>query len=93
MLWARLGSWRIVEVDGVATGDHVDVRAGLLQETCEVGRGGAGADDRDGAPTELAYPGVLRAVGDEFLRQIGEDGRDMAEVGDANGDDDAAGGD
>ena len=82
---------RIVEFDGVAAGDQVDVGSGFLQEAGEIARGGASPDDGYGAAAELAEFGVLRAVGDEVWRQVGEDGRDVFEVRDADGDDDTTG--
>ena len=76
-----------------ATDDHVDFGSSFLQEACEVGRGGTCTDNSDGATAEFADLCMLRAVGDELLRQIGEDGRDIAKVGDADGDNDTVRGD
>jgi len=83
------GGW-IVKVDSVAAGDQVDLGAGFIEQACEIGGGGPGADDGDGAAVESADFGVLRAMGDKVFGQIREIWRDVVEVGDADGDDDAA---
>ena len=64
---ARLDAGWLVEVDGVAAGDHVDVGAGVGEEAGDVGGGGSGADDGDGAAVEVVDVGVLGAVGDKLF--------------------------
>jgi len=80
-----------MEFNAVTAGDEVNFGACFLKEAGEIGRGGACAEDSDGAAVEAIHRCVLRAVGDEALRKIGEDLGDVTEMGDAHGDNNSTG--
>src|SRR5260370_34388532 len=79
-----------MEADAGATGDELDVGAGLMEQRCQIEGGRACADHSDGTSLKMVESMVRRAMRYELLRHIGEQRRHVRVVGQADRDDDSS---